>query len=287
MPGIAETALAGKKSMTKSADTIAAKTITVITTIRNGHGHWPGFFANLKALLGQNDAAILVDDGSFPAVCLPPVLQDDTRVTLLSPGRIGRGAALNFAISHARTDLIAIQDVDDRSDPARLRIMKQLAAHYRDHLIFCQATRQDEADGVMPASSLPENAPPRPIPAARLYRGNPFHHSGLAFPKTLWQMAGGYDTTLPCCLDLDFYLRCLAQSGQPLQLLSCPLVTRHTGVDRHYARLPARIYHETVLNIRAKYRPRIEPPFWTYLYDLRHFALAIYARIKWRQNSDA
>ncbi|OSQ39751.1 glycosyltransferase family 2 protein [Thalassospira mesophila] len=268
------------------ADAGVAKTITVVTTIHNGQGHWPEFFANLQAILGPDDPAIIVDDGSFPAVCLPEILAGDKRVALLSPGKIGRGAALNLAISHAQTAFIAIQDVDDRSDPARLPAMKQLAARYPGQLIFCQAIRHGKTNGVVPTST-PKDAPIRPIAAARLYRGNPFHHSCLAFSKSLWQAVGGYNAALPCCLDLDFYLRTLAHSPHPMMLLCCPLVTRHTGPNRHYFGLPPKLYHETVLAIRARYRRQIQPPFWLRVYDLRHFVLAIYARLNKQRRNNA
>ncbi|OSQ44205.1 glycosyltransferase [Thalassospira sp. MCCC 1A01428] len=279
--------------MTETTGITCNNTITVVTTIHNGQGHWQGFFANLDAILGPGDAAIIVDDGSFPAVSLPVSLCDDARIRLFSPGKIGRGAALNLAISQAETRFIAIQDIDDRSAPSRLPIMKQLIARYPDQLIFCEATCLKE-QGAAPAPHSPEPAHPlrpddmpvRPIPAARLYRGNPFHHSCLVFPKTLWRTTGGYDASLPCCLDLDFYLRCLTQSQRPLLLLSRPLLQRNIGPHRHYSGLPARLYHETVLTLRAKYRHKVQPPFWTRLYDLRHFALAMLNRIKgWCNNA--
>jgi glycosyltransferase involved in cell wall biosynthesis len=266
------------------------KTITVVTTIHNGQRHWPGFFANLDAILGPNDSAIIVDDGSIPAVCLPQSLCGDPRFRLLSAGKIGRGAALNLAISQAETRFIAIQDVDDRSNPARLPVMKQLIARYANHLIFCEATCSDECDVVTttpltPVSAAatalaPATSMPRPVAATRLYRGNPLHHSGLVFPTALWRAAGGYDPSLPCCLDLDFYLRCLATSQNPLMLLSSALIWRNTGADRQYTRLAASLYHETVLTIRAKYRRQFNPPPGTYLCDLHHYARLLLNRIK-------
>ncbi|RCK48325.1 hypothetical protein TH25_14800 [Thalassospira profundimaris] len=258
--------------MTRSGNaSLADDGITIITTIHNGQVHWPGYFANLAEILAPNDHAVIVDDGSVPAVCLPQTLAHDPRITLLSLGRMGRGAALNRAIKAAPTTNIAIQDVDDRSLPARLSAMRDLLSRHPDHLIFC--------DAMSPSNGKTSKMGKiRILKATRLYRGNPLHHSALAFNKRLWRDAGGYDETLPCCLDLDFYLRVLAQSAhQSLIFYDQPLIVRHKGDDRHYQAVSAQNYHRTALMVRNRYRARLKPPLWMRAYDLRHYRRTLQA----------
>ncbi|OKH89065.1 glycosyltransferase [Thalassospira sp. TSL5-1] len=245
--------------------------ITLVTTIHNGQAHWPGYFANLAEILGQDDHAVIIDDGSTPAVCLPQTLAHDARITLLSPGRIGRGAALNKAIAAAPSALIAIQDVDDQSLPARLPAMRDLLSRYPGHLVFCAALPASWVKGANGA----DNKEVLTLKATRLYRGNPLHHSALALNKRLWRDAGGYDETLSCCLDLDFYLRVLAQSAhQSLIFYERPLIVRHKGDDRHYQAILAQNYHRTALMVRNRYRTCLKPPLWMRAYDLRHYGRA-------------
>ncbi len=243
---------------------LAGNGITLITTIHNSQTHWPGYFANLAEILGPDDHAVILDDGSAPAVILPKALAHDPRITLITPGKIGRGAALNCAIKAAPTPNIAIQDVDDRSLPGRLTAMRDLLSRHPDHLIFCDAL--PPSDG-----KTGKTGKIRTLKATRLYRGNPLHHSALAFHKRLWRDAGGYDEALACCLDLDFYLRVLAQtSHQSFIFDDQPLILRHKGNDRHYHAITAQTYHHTARAVRERYRNRLKPPFWMRIYDLRH-----------------
>ncbi|PKR55981.1 glycosyltransferase [Thalassospira marina] len=245
--------------------------ITIITTIHNGQAHWPDYFANLTDILGPDDHAVIVDDGSVPALMLPTSFSADHRITVLNPGKIGRAAALNLAISHAPTPFIAIQDVDDQSLPARLPAMRDLLARHPENLVFCDALGPNKAPDDEPGKT-------RIIPASRLYRGNPFHHSALAFHKDLWREAGGYDGGLECCIDLDFYLRVLAQSPhQSFIFYEAGLIRRHKGHDRQYSSLSPKTYHQTALMVRNRYRAKLKPPVWCWAYDMRHWFSAAFA----------
>ena len=54
--------------------------------------------------------------------------QVDERVTVIRPGRVGRGPALNIGLKAARGDLIGIQDADDASHVDRLMCQSALFA---------------------------------------------------------------------------------------------------------------------------------------------------------------
>jgi len=223
--------------------------ITVITTIRDGDGFRDRFFANLAVTLRNQDFVVIVDDGSQHPVRLPEYLAQDPRIILLNPGKIGRGAALNIAIKAAPTDLIAIQDVDDLSRPRRLATQTAFLMAHPDCLLFGRAT--SDRPWLWPL-------PHRHISAKRLYRGNPLHHSTLAFDKSVWEQAGGYDPDLACCIDLDFYLRAVTTTGAKMIQLRPKIVDRNLAPqNRFFAQIKPEIYHQTRDQVLARYRDKI------------------------------
>ncbi len=224
--------------------------ITVITTIRDGDCFRDRFFENLAATLRNQDFAMIVDDGSQHPVRLPANLAQDPRIILLNPVKIGRGAALNIAIKAAPTDLIAIQDVDDLSRPGRLATQTAFLMAHPDCLLFGRAT--SDRPWLWPMTQ-------RRISAKRLYRGNPLHHSTLAFDKSVWQRAGGYDPDLACCIDLDFYLRAVTKTGAKIVQHHAKTIDRNLDPQtRFFARIDPEIYHHTRDQVLARYRDKID-----------------------------
>ncbi|WOI09437.1 glycosyltransferase [Thalassospira lucentensis] len=234
--------------------------ITVITTVRNGDAFLDRYFANLSDILRPQDCAVIVDDGSTNRVILPDGLK---QAQLIRTNPIGRGAALNLAISHATTNLIAIQDIDDFSHPDRLSIQTGiLRAH--PHVLAFTAGQKIQAQAKTCRNQW------REIPAARLYRSNPLHHSSLAFHRDIWQQAGGYDPDLPCCIDLDFYLRAAQHGETTIWRLDLPLITRNTDpATRHFASIQTTIHRDTLRHVLARHRKGIAPPIWMRLFDLK------------------
>ena len=224
--------------------------ITVITTIRDGDCFRDRFFENLTATLRDQDFAVIVDDGSKHPVRLPEYLAQDPRFTLITPGKIGRGAALNIAIDAAPTDLIAIQDVDDLSRPGRLADQTAFLMAHPDCLLFGRAT-SDRPPWLWPMTH-------RHIAAKRLYRSNPLHHSTLAFHRSVWEQAGRYDPDLACCIDLDFYLRAVTSAGVKMIQLRAKIIDRNLAPqNRFFAQIKPEIYHQTRDQVLARYRDKI------------------------------
>jgi glycosyltransferase involved in cell wall biosynthesis len=225
--------------------------ITLITTVRDGDILLDRYFDNVTSILGPNDHAVIVDDGSTNAVSCPI---SDARINILHSSPIGRGAALNLAISKSPTDLIAIQDIDDLSLPGRLDQQALHLTQHPDNMLFTRAV----ADPWRPHFNAP-----RQINPARLYLGNPLHHSSLAMHRDVWERAGGYATDLPCCIDLDFYLRASTKGRSKLWQLNAPLIDRNLDLKtRYFAAIPKDIYLATRQSVLDQYRPHLRPSFW-------------------------
>lgn len=235
--------------------------MTVITTVYNGHHFLSAYAENLVQILRLQDRAILVDDGSDHPVSFPETLRNDQRFKLITANRIGRGAALNLAIKNAQTDLIAIQDIDDISLPNRLEIQAEFLGAHPGALLFANATSDAHRHG---------KSRPRRIAPSRLYLGNPLHHSSLAFHRNVWGRASGYATDLPCCIDLDFYLRASCMAGAALWQLGIPLIARNLDPSgRYFASIPSPAYHATLQTVLDHYRNRVPVSHWTVLAMMR------------------
>ncbi|MCC9624021.1 glycosyltransferase [Thalassospira sp. MA62] len=235
--------------------------MTIITTVHNGHEFIDRYSINILATLGPKDHAVIVDDGSFPTAKWPENLISDPRITILSPGRIGRGAALNLAIATAPTDQIAILDIDDQSHPERLDQQAAMLSAHPDHLIFAYA-QSDYGFGRFGRYHR--------MSPGRLYLGNPLHHSSLAFHRDIWACIGGYDRALPCCIDLDFYLRACLIGGASMVRLNAPLIARNLDPGtRFFSAIAPEIYTQTRQDILDHYAARFRYPVWPLLARLR------------------
>lgn len=220
--------------------------ITIITTVRDGEMFLDRYFANLQTILGTDDRAVIVDDGSALPVSLPSELPKRDQIQLLHPGKVGRGAALNLAIENSETDLIAILDIDDLSLPNRLDKQIAFLAKHPTALLFARAM----SDRWMPSFRGVQRFAP-----GRLLRSNPLHHSSLAMHRAIWERAGGYDTDLACCIDLEFYLRAALRCGSSIWRLQAALIDRNlTPSTRHFAQIPDSIYQQTLQSVVAKHR---------------------------------
>lgn len=239
--------------------------ITIITTVRDGDAWLDRYFSNLGQILGPRDHAVIVDDGSTPPLAIPTDWQHDPRLTLLHPGRIGRGAALNLAIENSPTDLITVQDIDDISLAIRLDRQVEVLANDHTQLVFARAIY----DPWRPTLAALQHFSP-----ARLYFSNPLHHSSLAMHHSVWVSAGGYATDLPCCIDLDFYLRACCGAKARISRLNRPLIERNLDPGtRHFAKIPDALYQETRASVLARYRPDLPWSIWLAAAKLRELQL--------------
>ncbi|MBE69623.1 MAG: hypothetical protein CMO07_02460 [Thalassospira sp.] len=239
--------------------------ITIITTVRDGDAHMDRYFGNLRQILGPRDHAFIVDDGSTAPLATPSDWHNEPRLIVLYPGKIGRGAALNLAIENSPTDLIAIQDIDDISLASRLDRQVDVLCNNHNQLVFARA---------MSDPWRPTMAAVQHFSAARLCFSNPLHHSSLVMHRSVWARAGGYATDLPCCIDLDFYLRACCVTKARISRLNRRLIERTLDAGtRHFARIPNALYQKTRASVLARYRPDLPCSIWLAAAKLRDLQL--------------
>ncbi|MFQ4145385.1 glycosyltransferase family 2 protein [Chlorogloeopsis sp. ULAP02] len=166
--------------------------ISVITPVYNGEQYFDRAVPSILRQTYTNFEYIIVDDGSTDKTpdFLKELAHRDSRVRVLSPGRLGFTRALNHAIETAQGDYIARQDFDDLSYPQRLRSQLEfLEANPKigmvgSYYILVNDGRQERHVGMPPTEHH------------KLVRTMatciPFVHSLVTFRKEAWRQAGGY-----------------------------------------------------------------------------------------------
>lgn len=149
---------------------------------------------------------IIVDDGSTDSTERIIGNYQDQRIRFEHRARCGRARALNEAVSLARGDWVANLDADDVSLPHRLELEVDFLEKNRDYGLVGTA-KPIVIDGH--GKIVDVQTRPRDDLELRnaLKKYNPFFHSAVMFSKEAWRLVGGYNESIPCLIDYEFWIR--------------------------------------------------------------------------------
>lgn len=106
--------------------------ISVITTVKNGEAFITETLESVRNQSFNDIEHIIVDDGSTDStVEIVKRFQEENpsyKLYLYQPGGLGRGKALNYAVSKAKSDWVAIIDADDIWHPNKLEIQYKIVS---------------------------------------------------------------------------------------------------------------------------------------------------------------
>jgi glycosyltransferase involved in cell wall biosynthesis len=213
----------------------------VMTTYRTPS---PLLASSIRSVLTQTIAElelvlVLDSDADDPDDQAGSVLDDlaDPRVTIIRPGRIGRGRALNVGREEARADLIAVQDADDESHPERLERQVAALARHREVGLLATGVRRTADLEAHARWLLPDPSSPSRV-GDRILATNPLVHSSVIARRAALEAVAGYSVSRQWQLDYDLYLR-LRGNGVVLSTLSEPLVLKRLHADQYFENSPA------------------------------------------------
>ena len=202
----------------------------------------------IASILGQTLAdleLIVIDDGSAdasPALAREAAAADARVRPVALPRNIGISRSLNQALELARAEVVAIQDADDHSEPARFE--RQVALLEREPQIAVVGCRMAEVD---------ERG--RPLePRTRFAAGdvgalllhfNPIPNGCAAMRRGAVLAAGGYDPRYRYAMEHDLWLR-LAERGHRIVALDETLATRMMSAGNVAARAERAQLAETI-----------------------------------------
>jgi glycosyltransferase involved in cell wall biosynthesis len=195
---------------------------------------------------------IVVDDGSTDATAgLVRGVADD-RVRYLALEHMGISRSLNEGLRAARASVVAIQDADDHSEPARLE--RQLALLDSEPDVAVVGTRMHEVDEAG-RSLAPRTSFTSGDVTQVLMRFNPIPNSCAAMRRETVLGLGGYDPRWRYAMDYDLWLRIAEQHR--VATIDEPLATRvMTGENVAAKKERAQIAETILIRTRALRRRR-------------------------------
>jgi len=215
---------------------------------------------------------IAVDDGSSDgsAEIVRQRMPHDPRITLLQPGRQGVVGAMNSALAHCQSPLVARMDADDIMHPERLaRQSRYLHEHAHIDLLGSRVRLFPEEriqDGFAEYIRWQNGCLTPEAIAHNIYVELPIAHPSVMFRREVVLGAGGYrDGDFP--EDYELLLRLHQQGHRMAKLPEVLLDWRDSG--GRLTRTDSRYAREAFDRIRAHYLardPRLQQPrplaFW-------------------------
>ncbi|WP_375291104.1 glycosyltransferase family 2 protein [Qipengyuania sp.] len=185
--------------------------ISIIVPAHNVAGY---VSQTLDSLLGQNEAnfeVLLIDDGSTD-VTLAILRRFENlfktrghNCVITSQDRGGAGSARNAALRSAQGRLIGFLDADDVLHPGALTALIEKIDATNCDLVFPLCRHIDQNGAPIGVTS---HAAKDWYSAADLLLDNPIHSgSGVVVRAQRVRETGFFDTDLPACIDLDYWVR--------------------------------------------------------------------------------
>lgn len=241
--------------------------VSVVTTVYNGQPHFSRAVPSILAQDYRDFEFIIVDDGSTDDT--PEFLADlerqDPRVRVLSPGRLGRAKALNYGVSQARGEYIALQDFDDISYPQRLRVQVDwLDSHPRVGAVggFYVLVDDNRDERYVRQPPVEHESILRAIP-----KYIPLCHTLVTFRKRAWVEAGFYPEVQDI-EDLRLWIR-FVEVGWRLANVPANLGEHWVHASSFWHRsFSYRKRQATLRKVQREAIGRLGLPFWMHVYPL-------------------
>ena len=247
--------------------------VSVVTTVYNGERYFDRAIPGILAQTFHDFEFILVDDGSTDRSLerLRDLAQQDPRVRVFAPGRLGAAAAYNYGVAQAQGEYIARQDFDDRSYPDRLRLQLALLDAQADlGIVGGYYVLVDERRGERYVRMPPTEH--RAIVAA-MARYVPIAHTVATFRRRAWSETGGYPL-VNNLIDLRFYLR-VAKLGWRFANVPEVLGEHHVHDASWFHRTLDYVERQRDLaRVQAQAVRELGLPSWMYLFSLGRHAYA-------------
>jgi|ERR1043166_1277133 len=206
--------------------------VSVVLTVHNDREY---VHDSIKSILQQTHRdleLIVVDDGSTDGSAESVTSISDDRIKLLTPGRIGRGKALNAGIAASTGEFIAIQDSDDLSHPQRLEIEARFLKELNLDLLGASAILFE--DNRVPVWSSIDRAADSPIDVTgELTMANPLPHITMMMRRSLMEALKGYSETRQSFFDYELLIRAAA-NGYRLYRIPISLAAKRIHLHQYF-----------------------------------------------------
>lgn len=180
--------------------------VSVLMPVRNEAGRVTDAVNSILSQTYKNIELIVIDDHSADKTWQELNRIIDPRLKLYhSPCQMGLAKQLNRAAEMSTGELLARQDGDDISLPARLELQVAVYLRFREQvsIIATEFWKTDELGQLFVKFTIDSDASYNRL----IHLKNSFAHGSLMFPKNLFKSIGGYDEELRTAQDLDLLLK--------------------------------------------------------------------------------
>ena len=206
-------------------------------TVKNGGRYLREAVDSIRAQDMTDWEAVIVDDGSAddtPAY-LERLPSEDSRFRVKLTSGVGRGTALNIAVSMCRADILTNLDADDLAHPQRARVLVEVMGQYPEFVVITGRSQ------LATNYSVPEWISGRQVVAdvadvtPRLAHANPVGHSSVGIRRSAMEVVDGYDEKRSSQFDYDLWVR-LALEGYRLGGIDATLGAKRSHKGQSYER---------------------------------------------------
>lgn len=217
--------------------------VSVLMAVHNEGAYLEATIASLQSQTLRDWHLVVVDDGSSddtPRI-LAAATEHDSRIEVLSPGRVGLVSALNHGLSHCHAPLLARMDGDDICHPERfVRQVRYLEEHPEISLLATRIRhfpRPSLTDGMCAYESWLNSHIEHDDIARDIFVESPFANPSVMLRTAQLKALGGYrDLGWP--EDYDLWLR-LSETGARFARLPETLLFWRDHPDRLTRTSPA------------------------------------------------
>lgn len=188
-------------------------------TVKNGgYGGAPWLAFAINSIRQQSCSDwefIIVDDGSTDNTVelIRRLSGGDARIRVIQTDGVGRGKALNIALSECRGEYVANVDADDVAHPKRLETEAAVLSKDNRFDVVCSQCLVVLEDEAVSWSSVPQNHEINVEDVTCLLCvKNPVSHSSVMMKRRAVISVGGYDESRQSHFDWDLWVR-LAAAG--------------------------------------------------------------------------
>ncbi|WP_171022195.1 glycosyltransferase family 2 protein [Thalassotalea litorea] len=181
-------------------------TVSVIMPVFNGGQYLHDAITSILNQTFEDYELLIVNDGSTDNSMdiLNEFAEQDSRIRIFSRSNHGLIKTLNFALNHARGELIARMDADDISSPTRLAEQVQFFAMHRDIAIV--GTGYEYIDNTGNKLGRRQIQTEHENIVASFFFGNPIAHPSVMLHRDRLPMNWQYDCDYEGAEDLALWL---------------------------------------------------------------------------------
>jgi|SRR5690606_28126174 len=227
--------------------------ISIITTVKNGSNYILETLENIKLQTVKSFEHIIVDDGSTDDTVekIKTFISEnkDYKLYLFQPGALGRGKALNFAVSKANYDWIAVIDADDFWHPQKLeRQIELITKNPEIDLLSTQTKLCFDTFDKLSFEEINGLGELKYFKVNDFLRSNHINHSSILIRKEICV----YDENRKSQFDLELWLR-LSKNRKVIAQSNLLLSYRRIHENQSFEGKMKRMYRWRAFKLKMKY----------------------------------